>query len=228
MKTRNAIPLLLAAACLAPLQSALAESYKVRLYDPTNANNLLNTASAQFVSGVADYAIDRTPSGPLANQGGCVIVPGAVNVTELKVVLDGVEKNFTGPLSATICRTQSNKPVNYVTPSGKDCLDNGVNLGWIFGRLSQPGVYNGNSTTYHIDFREDLSSLTSNGCVPDEPVFARKYRILRGRSELVQTSNFAVPDALHAVPEPGSLSLLLAGLPALIWLAARRKRGQNR
>jgi hypothetical protein len=212
--------LLLAATLLSPWQSAVAESYAIRLYDPSNPAVLLNQPTAQFVSGAANFNIDRTPGGPLASQGNCVKNVGVVNVTGLTVKLGPTltPVTFSGNLSAYKCRTQSKKPVNYATPDGKACLDNGVNMGWITGIL-----VNGN---YRLEFVEGVSSLLSaNGCAAgnDEPIFLRTYTIKNGRT-LLLTGRFANPDAIHALPEPSSWMLLLAGVPALLWFATRRTR----
>lgn len=215
MRNLNILSLVLAAALLAPWAQARAESYKVRLYDPANPNNLQ-------VTGAAEFAINRTPDVYTTNQGGCATAPAAFQVTELKVVVDGVEKNFTGYLDATICRMQSNKPVNYAP--GTACLDQGVNLGWVSGTLSQSGTYNGGTVTYYVDFKAPTTAWT-NGCsASDEPVFVRKYDVKRNRTKLIENGNFAVPNIVRAAPEPGSLPLFLAGFAALGLLAWTRSR----
>lgn len=212
MRNHNFLTLVLATALLAPCSHALADAYKVRLYD--SSNSLTNT-------GAADYAINRTPSANTLTQGGCEMVPNAFQVTELKVVVDGVERNFVGTLDSHICRMQANKPVNYAP--GTACLDQGVDLGWVAGRLSTPGTYLGNPVTYYIDFKGPTSWV--NGCTAsNEPQIVRQYDILRNRTKLVTNGSFAVPNIVHAVPEPGSLPLFLAGFAALALLARGRGR----
>lgn len=212
MQNHKLFTLVLATALLVPCTQALADAYKVRLYNPS---------STLTSTGAADYAINRTPSANTLTQGGCEMVPSAFQVTELKVVVDGVERNFVGTLDSYICRMQANKPVNYAP--GTACLDQGVNLGWVNGRLSTPGTYLGNPVTYYIDFKGPTS--WANGCTAsNEPQIVRQYDILRGRTKLVTNGSFAVPNIVHAVPEPGSLPLFLAGFAALALLAWGRGR----
>lgn len=203
---------------LAPWTEAMADAYWIRLKDANG--NLVNGVTGGF-----SYTRGATE---VSAQGSCA--EGPVVVVNVNIPANALgpqhpalqfNTNVVAP-KPLICRTQSLKAVSgkEVPPGTKQCLDNGTNVSGVLGTLAvKSGQYRltFNSTTTNI--------LASNGCsTNDEPTYTRTFTIT-GPNGFNVSNAYWVVNQVHAAPEPGSLSLLFAGLGGLGLLWWTRRNG---
>jgi len=214
-------PLLVLA--LAPWTNAMADGYWIRLKD----------ANGALVSGVTGgFSYNKTTQ--IATQGVCqegtaVVVNVNIPANALGTQHPALEFNTNVVVQKPlICRTQSFKEISGRTvPAGtKQCLDNGTNVSGVNGTLKTK------SGQYTLQFHSTPANiLASNGCATNaEPTYNRNFTIT-GPNGFNVSNTYWVVNNVHAVPEPGSLSLLLAGLCGglgLLWWSRGRGAGLTR